>query len=318
MMPKSTATRPALRVHEQVSLVHVGMEEAVAQRLLDEAAHDGLGDAPGIVTCRLERFDVAHWYAVDPFAGQDAPRGAVPVDHGHAEIGIGPGAFGEFRRGRRIPCAGRARAPRDRNRLDHRDGAQAPRLPGDALGDARGERERGKIAREFLLDAGPARPSPRPDAGDRRLSRICGLARWTPRRRARQRMRTAMRAACRVLAPLSSSHPPSGMAGAILQPSQREGDVVADQVGPRRHHLAELDMRPAEALQRAAQGLRPGGKPRSFLVRCRARSARTSPKAASHRGTRAGISASWRAQGAGDVDEAGEIAKHLNLPLVGR
>ena len=39
MMPKSMATMVAGRVDEEIALVHVGVEEAVAQRLAQERLH---------------------------------------------------------------------------------------------------------------------------------------------------------------------------------------------------------------------------------------------------------------------------------------
>ncbi len=49
--------------------MHVGMEKAVAQRLVEEAADDEHGDALGIVAGGDQRVAVADRNAVDPFAG---------------------------------------------------------------------------------------------------------------------------------------------------------------------------------------------------------------------------------------------------------
>ena len=73
--------------------MHVGMEEAVAQRVAQETL-DHLAAEVGQVDLRLlEPRMIAQRDAVDPFHRQHVVRGAVPVDGGHAEIRIVAGVL---------------------------------------------------------------------------------------------------------------------------------------------------------------------------------------------------------------------------------
>ena len=87
----------AFRIDEKISRMHVGMKEAIAQRLRQEAADHEIGDALGIVTCRDNRGRIAQGRAVDPFAGQHTIGSAAPVDVRHAEIRIAARALFELR-----------------------------------------------------------------------------------------------------------------------------------------------------------------------------------------------------------------------------
>ena len=79
---------PAGIVEEQIAGMHVGMEEAVAQRVAQKAL-DHLAAEIGQVDLRLlQPRVVVERDAVDPFHGQHVVGGAVPVDRRHAEIRI--------------------------------------------------------------------------------------------------------------------------------------------------------------------------------------------------------------------------------------
>ena len=54
MMPKSTRDDGAVGIDEQIALMHVGMEEAVAQRVAQEGLHQVGGDRLEIVAGGFE------------------------------------------------------------------------------------------------------------------------------------------------------------------------------------------------------------------------------------------------------------------------
>ncbi len=86
----------ALAVHEQVSLVHVGMEEPVADRLPQKALDHGPPDGTGIVSSRDEVRGAVQLDAVDPFGGQDISRRQLPFGPGHAKILVALRVLSEF------------------------------------------------------------------------------------------------------------------------------------------------------------------------------------------------------------------------------
>ena len=87
-MPRSTATMVAVRLDEQVSGMHVGVEEAVAQSMAQEGLHQVRGDRLEVVAGVAQAFDVVQLDAVDPLHGEHVAAGALPVDGRHAEAGI--------------------------------------------------------------------------------------------------------------------------------------------------------------------------------------------------------------------------------------
>ena len=103
MMPKSTGTRSPFGVDEDVAGVHVGVEEAVAEHLLEEAlggacARIRSGSKPAAISAvALVRGDAA-----DPLQGQHPARGALPVDPRHAKALVLGEVLGELRGGRRL------------------------------------------------------------------------------------------------------------------------------------------------------------------------------------------------------------------------
>ena len=68
--------------------MHVGMEEAVANGMPQEALDDRVGERVEIEAARLERRQVGERRAFDPVGGEHLPRGQRPVDLGHAEVRI--------------------------------------------------------------------------------------------------------------------------------------------------------------------------------------------------------------------------------------
>ena len=131
----------ALRVHEQVSRMHVGVEEAIAQGLREEGADQKHRDAFGIVTRRFQRSRIAQWCSVDPFRGQHALSRALPVDFGHTKIAIGAGPFGELRCGGGLHAKIEFDSDGLRQRVDHGRCAQTSALGGEPLDKTCSQRE---------------------------------------------------------------------------------------------------------------------------------------------------------------------------------
>ena len=128
---------PPLVVDEQIARMHVGMKEAVAQRVaqegLDQRARElrqieALGDEPGAVRQRR---------GVDPFQRQYVFGGAVPIHRRHAKIRIVFGVLGHFRERRRFQAEIHLDRDRAAQGVDHFDQPQPPRLGGKLFGAAR-------------------------------------------------------------------------------------------------------------------------------------------------------------------------------------
>ena len=78
-----------LLVDEQVALVHVGVEEAVAHGVTQERAQRREARAPSDRARRPQRRVIGDRDAVDPLQRQHALGRAAPVDLGHAKGAVG-------------------------------------------------------------------------------------------------------------------------------------------------------------------------------------------------------------------------------------
>ena len=163
--------------------MHVGVEEAVAQRVAQETL-DHLASEIGQVDLRLlEPRVVVQRDAVDPLHRQHVVGGAIPVDRRHAKIRIVAGVLRHLgQRGRFQPQIHLHR-DRARQRVDDLDQPQPPRFRRIALRPCarqrRNRRGRGGSARRHWAAA----PSPRPMCARRRArSRRDAPGRSRPRR----------------------------------------------------------------------------------------------------------------------------------------
>ena len=204
-----------------------------------------------------ERRAVVQRRAVDPFQGQHVLGGAVPVHRRHAEVGIGLGVLRHLRqRGGLEPQIHleRDRAAQGGDGLDH---AQPPGFRRQAFGLARGEGEGFEIDAEAPLDIGPQHlhgdglaALGRDDLGamhlrdrgrgDRRAERRVGLRQRLAQRGDDHRLGLGLRERRHL----------------VLQRFQIARQRHADDVGPRRQELPELDVGRPELGQR-------GGEPAS-------------------------------------------------------
>ena len=135
--------------------MHVGVEEAVAQRVGQEGLDDPLGER-GRGRRRWPRSagEVAEVDAVDPFERQHAAAGGRPDHRRHAEAGVARRCWRRTRPPRRPPCAGRARpAPRPRNGRSPPAAAAGGRRAASISIMRGGEVEGVDVAQEGALDA---------------------------------------------------------------------------------------------------------------------------------------------------------------------
>ena len=158
--------------------MHVGVEEAVAERLAEERLHQPPRQRLQVVAGGAERGDIGQPDAVDPFQRQHVARGQLPFDLGHAEALVAGGQLGHL--GERGGLQAEVHLDRHRagQRLDHGDRPQPARRRVDALDEARAGEEGLEVAAEAVADAGPQhlhrdRSAPRP-----RASSISALWTW--------------------------------------------------------------------------------------------------------------------------------------------
>ena len=237
----------AVGLHEKVAGMHVGMEEAVAQRVaqegLDEVSSDGLEVVPG----RSKRGDVVHLDAVDPFQRQHITACALPVDGGYAKARIVFRILAEFGKSRSFQAQIHLHLGGLGQRLGHLDRPQPTRRRDVLFLQACGEEEAFEVVLETTPHAGPdnlhrhlfryaivehfGRVHLRDRGGRHRFTEACVEIAYRPAERG---LRLGRR-----LRPGKGRH-------LVLQHGKIDGDVVADDVRPGRQELAELDIGRAE------------------------------------------------------------------------
>ena len=135
--------------------MHVGVKEAVAQRVAEKGLDHGARELRQIEAFGDQPRAVRQRRGVDPFQRQDVLGGAVPVHRRDAEIRIVLGVLGHFRKRRRFQAEIHLDRDRAAQGVDHFDQPQPPRLGGKLFGAARHIHEGAQIAMETRLDAGP-------------------------------------------------------------------------------------------------------------------------------------------------------------------
>ena len=255
-------------VDKEIALVHVGVEEAVAQRLAQERLHQPAGEQGQVVAGGAQRFDVGELDAVHPVEGEHVARRLIPFDRRDAEPLIAGGEFREFGERRRLEPEIHLQRHRACERVDHRDRPQAPRRRVDALDETSGDVERVEVAAETLANAG-AEHLDGDGAGravaDRQFGLVdlgdgCGGDRW--REGPEQRLdRLTERPGDR-----GARFGLGKRRNFIAQPAKRVGAVLADEVRSRRQELAKLDVGGTEPVERDRQALAAagGGNPPSL------------------------------------------------------
>ena len=284
MMPKSTATMLAVGVDEQIARMHVGVEEAVAQRVAQEgldhrAAELLAGRSP--LASSLAR-SVSGVPSIHSSVSTSA-RGAVPVDRRHAEIRIVLGVLAPSRRARRLRAAGPSRSRPSGASVSTTSISRSRRASAErrsALRAAKLKASRSTLKRRSM----PGRSTFTATAAAVRPSR---LRRGAPARSRRRRPR-GPNAANDVAQRLAERGCDRGFGlglrerrHLVLQHFQVARERDADHVGARREELAELDIGRPEPRQR---GRRAGRRRRAGRPLDQPRELRPQPRAASGSG----------------------------------
>ena len=87
----------AVGFDEKIALMHVGVEIAGLDRLLEKRVHQPVGDRVQIMTGRDQRLTVGNLDAVDPVEREDPARGPVPVNRGNLVLVYLGHMLGQFR-----------------------------------------------------------------------------------------------------------------------------------------------------------------------------------------------------------------------------
>ena len=145
---------PALGIDHQVSRMHVGVEEAVADRLAQERLDHGPGQRGPVVTGGVDSGETVERDRVDPLRRQHVAPGQLPVGLRDAKIGVAGRVLGELGQGGRLE----AEVDLDRDRAGERLGdlgrPEPERVGEMTLGQSRGVAQGLEIAREALARAG--------------------------------------------------------------------------------------------------------------------------------------------------------------------
>ena len=256
-MPKSTATTRARLVDEQIALVHVGVEEAVAHGVAQEGLQDGEAERLQVEAGGTQGGVVRDGDAVDPFERQHAPRGAPPVDAGHAEAagsrrGVAGDVVGHLGDGGGLEPHVHLDLDGARQRVDHGDGSQPPRGRMEALDLAGGEEVAVEIAAEAPLDAG-AQDLHRHVAAHAIVDDdgLVHLGDGGRRHRRPELGEVVLQPAAQRLLDGLARLPHREGRQLVLQVAQIAGELRPDQVGAGGEELPELDVAGAEAGERA-------------------------------------------------------------------
>ena len=124
-------------VDEQIAGMHVGMKEAVAQRVAEKGLDQRAREPRQVEAFRDQARAVRQRRRVDPFQREDFFGGAVPVYGRDAEIRIVLGVLGHFRERRGLQAEVHLHRDRAPQGVDHFDQPQPPRLGGQLFGAAR-------------------------------------------------------------------------------------------------------------------------------------------------------------------------------------
>ena len=238
----------AVGLHEQIALVHVGVEIAGLDCLLEEGVDQPVGDRVQIMAGGDQRLAVRDLDAVDPVEGQHPPRSPVPVDRRDLVLVDLRHMLGKFR------SAGGLAA---QVQLAHRPAAEIgdDQLRAQALGLAAEGLEMGRrpfvgldILGEFLDDAGAQHLDRNILALERGRAMDLGDRGGADRIRVDMAVQFVQRLAEAELdffANLAEGH----RWQAVLQLQQIARGRFADHVGPGCQRLAELDRGRADRLQ---------------------------------------------------------------------
>ena len=231
--------------------MHVGMEKTVAQRLGEERAHQGQSKFFGIMTGGAQRSPIADRRAVNPFAGEDTAGGAGPVHMRHAKFAVAAGAIVKLGCGGSLHAQIQFQGHRSGQGLHQCDQPQPARFRREKFRGAGKEAKRFQVAREITFDARPQNldRSLRPFGGGGLVHLgDGGGGHWWTKDGENFSQFFAQR-----LFDQGAGLCISERRQAVLQMFQRRGDGLAHNIGPRRQHLAQLDIGRALMFQHLRQ-----------------------------------------------------------------
>ena len=235
-------------LHEQIALVHVGVEEPLGDRLPQKGVDQIGRQLFHVVARRDQRLAVRNLDPVDPVERHDARRGAVPVDRGHFVGRLGRHCLAQL--GRRRGFAAQVElAQRPAPEIgDHLPRPQPRGFAAQCL-EMRGRPFIGfDVARELLVDAGAANL-------DRDLPAVGGHRAVNLRDRGRADgfgIEFAVQAFERRLErrlDLGTDAGEGHRRERVLQRQQVARRLFADQIGTRRERLPQLDRRRSDRLE---------------------------------------------------------------------
>ncbi len=264
-----------LIVDEQISRMHVGMEEAVAHGVAEEGLHQPGAERLQVVASRAQGRMVGDRNAVDPFKRQRAPRAPRPVDLRYAKTLVVLGVLRDLGDGRSLHTQIHLDGDRLGEGVDHGDRPQAARGTMQALDHAGGEEIAVEVALEALLDAGPEH------LHRHRLERPVELAhlrlvhlgdRGGCDRRAELGVKRVDGASQRILDRLPRLGLREGWE-AILKRGEVAGELAPDNVVAGGEELAELDVGGAERSERLGEPRLVGRLSRAVLAKRRGHAA---------------------------------------------
>ncbi len=250
--------QPCFVIDEQIAGMHVGVKETVAQRVPQKTLDHIAAERCQIKALRFKRAVVTQADAIDPFQGEHFAGGAIPVDGGHAEVGVLAGILRHFRSRGGFQPEIHFDCDRAGERRHHLDQPEPARFRGESLRLACRKEESVQIGLEPALDA-------RAKNLDRdRLARAVYVDlramhlrnRCCSHRRTKacidRRKRFAERGydSCLRLALRERRH-------LVLKAFQIARDRRTDHVRPCRQELAELDVGRPSLLSAAASRLSP-------------------------------------------------------------
>ena len=231
--------------------MHVGVEKSVAQGVAQETLDHVAAERRQIETARFQRGAIVERRAVDPLQRQHVTRGAVPVDRRHAEVAIVLGVLGHLRGSGGLKTEIHFDLDRARQCGDRLDRTQTLRFARHRFCGARSKKERRQIGIQAALDAG-AQHFHR-DGLAFAIDVDLGFMHLGDRRRGNRGSETDVGLIERTIKGGDDDGFRLGLRKrrhAVLQAFEAAGDVGADNVRPRRHELAELDVSRAEFGQR--------------------------------------------------------------------
>ncbi len=229
--------------------MHVGVKIAVAQRVAEEQLQHPLAEPHQIMPGGAQRLDIAQRDAIDPIERHHAARRQIPMRARRGETCIIRGICAKLERRRRLHPQIQLAQHHAFEMRNHIRRAQAARRRRDQLDQPRGKVKSIEVFLKSPLDAGAQHLDRNLCAGVDTTRRMHlrdrggsdGLGKFGKHRVNRLAQRRRNRS-------LGLSHRKRRQA--VLQHGQLFGKLNPHHIGPRRKHLAKLDVSRAKCGQR--------------------------------------------------------------------